>query len=117
MEQFLDTQGFVLRASTSSSRYQIIGPVYQTRVFPGRGIPARRWKWFIFWWDAEDLLVHDWRISQYDDKKGMDEQADLCFGSRFSLAEETSYAIGPFSTDEIRAKLKNDPDTSLLEPE
>lgn len=48
--------------------------------------------------------------------KNIDEQADVCFGSRFSAVEGATYAMGPFESEVIREKLDNDPDIAFLEP-
>lgn len=110
-------RGFVLRASRDGSHYQILGPAYRSISCPLWKIPSTHWKWFIFWWDSEDLLIHDLGFREYDSPINMDEQAEVVFAGQFSRFEGASYAKGPFSAEEIKEKLDNDPDTSLLEPE
>ncbi|OAK95224.1 hypothetical protein IQ06DRAFT_65561 [Phaeosphaeriaceae sp. SRC1lsM3a] len=107
----------VLRASYNSDRYHVLGAAYETTPLDDIFVERIDWKHFIIWWDAEDLLVHDWRVAQYDMNKGMDRQVDVCFGGRFSAFEGSTYAMGPFEPEVIKAKLDTDPDIAFLEPE
>lgn len=105
----------ILRPCPETDRFSIVGRTFTatTRTY----LQSKEGKSsFVIWWDAEDLLVNDWRRSQYDWNKDISEQLDLCFGHRFSAVEGASYAMGPYSREELTAMSQEGMEGVILEP-
>ncbi|KAH7085500.1 heterokaryon incompatibility protein-domain-containing protein [Paraphoma chrysanthemicola] len=72
-------------------------------------------KIFVFWWDSEDILVLEWRYSQYDKHEEVAKQRDNCFGLRATVSPESTMVKGPFEPQEIQAEISKGAERMFLE--
>jgi hypothetical protein len=112
-KQYIHSPGLILRVAPDG-QCSIIGPIFRPI---GYRKPAKLPdpKFFVFWWDPEDLLVLEWRYSQYDCFNEVAAQADNCFGLRVSINPDSTLVKGPFHPEDIRKELKKDPTQVFLE--
>lgn len=109
-----DAIGLIVRRQTST--YHIIGPTFPANIYSRTPIHIFNVQFFVIWWDAEDLLVLEWRISHYNVHQRPSEQTNMYLNLRVCATQPpSSYAMGPHDPNALRAALNKDRGASFLE--
>ncbi|KAH7095155.1 heterokaryon incompatibility protein-domain-containing protein [Paraphoma chrysanthemicola] len=92
----------------------VIGPAFNPQSWH-EPVKLQNPKFFVFWWDPEDILMLEWRYSQYDKHEEVAKQIDNCFGLRATVSPDSTMVKGPFEPEEIQAEISKGAERMFLE--